>query len=337
MLRKSKFVKNTISVIGAAWCEGQPEVGTQLAPAQLREAGLLKALRHTLGYSIDDVGDISIESLTKYNELMKAARPDFKSKNPEFYKTVGQLNEQLSKYVHLAAQQRNTTLVLGGDHSLGVGSIHGQLLQHGDDLRVIWVDAHADINTIETSPSGNYHGMPVAHLLGLIPHKTVTGFDWLHAKLRPENLVYIGLRDVDPDERRILREQGIKCYSIYDIDHLGGMRHVMDDAFAHLGLNRHERPLHVSFDIDACSSDYISGTGTAVRYGLSEREVIYMLRRIHDTGCLVHLDMAEINTLLDSPHGHFRDHSNNPYVMTESKTILHAIDFILYGLGQRDL
>jgi len=150
---------------------------------------------------------------------------------------LGCMNKVLSDRVFESATKKENVVILGGDHGLATGSIHGMKRAY-PDLKVIWFDAHGDCNTPETSPSGNYHGMPVAHLLGWIEKGSVKGFDWFEACLKPEDIVYIGLRDVDVKERALIRNANIKVYTPYDIEMLGGIGKVMEETLAYLKCDK---------------------------------------------------------------------------------------------------
>ena len=330
-----KFVNKNLSVVGAAWREGQSLTGVEKSPRVFREAGLLNALKNTLGYTIHDFGDISIKSLKNQPDYVQLSQS-----MPEQWQkdllAVGRMNELLSKQVEAASKNQQMSLVLGGDHSLGVGSVHGQLMRYGDDLRLIWIDAHADVNTVEMSSSHHSHGMPVAFLLGLIEGKQVPGFEWVHSRLKPEHIVYIGIRNLDPEEKRAINSLGIRYFTPYDVEDRGGIKYAMDEALSYLQLDRKDLPLHVSFDVDACSSSYLKGTGTPERFGLTERETIYLLRRAYETGCLVHLDIAETNIDQEKGGAVFKDTAlgDNPFITTTSMTLYNSCEFTLFALGK---
>ena len=188
------------------------------------------------------------------------------------------MNKALSDTVYEISRNNELCLVLGGDHSIASGSLHGQLMNYGDDLKVVWIDAHADLNNFEGSPSGNYHGMSAGHVLGTIKQGEVYGFDWLTKNLKPSNIAYIGLRDLDPFESQFIREKNIMHFTPYDIDNMGGIGSVMRQIENHFSIDTVKNPVFISFDIDGMCSSFIEGTGTRVRYGLSAREIIFILQ-----------------------------------------------------------
>lgn len=218
-------------------------------------------------------------------------------KNP---RTVSAVNKAISQKTYEQSVAGRLTLTLGGDHSIAIGTISGTAKatreRLGREIAVIWVDAHADINTPESSDSGNIHGMPVAFLTGLAKGDSDDTFGWVKEEhqLNIKKLVYIGLRDVDVGEKKILREHGVKAFSMFDVDRYGIGR-VMEMALAHIGA---DTPIHLSFDIDALDPTWAPSTGTPVRGGLTLREGDYICECIHQTGNLIAVDLVEVNPAL---------------------------------------
>ncbi|KAM7403579.1 hypothetical protein PAMA_004164 [Pampus argenteus] len=236
-------------------------------------------------------------------------------------RTVGAANKMLSDATSRAIGAGHTLVMLGGDHSLAIGSVGGHAEQC-PDLCLIWVDAHADVNTPMTSPSGNLHGQPVAFMLKELQDKMpdIPGFSWMKPFLTSRDLVYIGLRDVDPGEHHILKNLGIHYFTMRDIDRLGIQR-VMEVTLDHL-LARKQRPIHLSFDIDAFDPSLAPATGTPVNGGLTYREGIYITEEIHNTGLLSAMDLVEVNPVLGA--------SREAVEATASL----AVDVIASSLGQ---
>lgn len=242
------------------------------------------------------------------------------------------MNKKLHDMCHEETKKGRFMLNLGGDHGLASGTITGSLRTY-PNLRVIWVDAHGDCNTPTTSPSGNYHGMPMAHVFGWIKKGDLKAFDWLDIHIKPENVVYIGLRDIDPEEKKLLAKDNVRYYTPYDIDNMGGIKFVMDDIFKYLHVSKDDNnPIHVSWDVDACDPSYIYGTGTKARAGLSERESHYILQRIADTGNLVSLDMVEVNPTLDKIKEREHYHGDNPKIKG-TMSVCNAIELTASALG----
>ncbi|EDQ89232.1 uncharacterized protein MONBRDRAFT_37086, partial [Monosiga brevicollis MX1] len=282
-----EFLKEpkTCAIVGAPFTYGQPRYGVDNGPEALRDAGLMEALLR-LGWRAYEHGDITFESPARGNPRYEGPGS---CKHPY---VVGEANRQIAEVCEEHAREGRFVLTLGGDHSIGVGTIAGQLLVR-PETGVIWVDAHADINTPALSGSGNMHGMPLAFLSRLVAPEEVPGFDWLKRvpALDPSTqLVYIGLRDVDKPERDIIRQHNIKAFTMSHVDKFG-IGKVMEMALDHLG----ERPLHLSYDIDACDPAIAPSTGTAVRGGLTYREAHYVAEAANETHRLASMDLVEVN------------------------------------------
>ena len=272
----------------------QCKPGVDAAPMALIESGLVSQLKEDLEYDVYYDGRVHA-----YEDLMPRNDPDYRGmKKP---KAVCSVTKQLSKQVYEHAKNGRFVLTLGGDHSIAIGTISGTAKAMrenvGRDMAVIWVDAHADINTPESSDSGNIHGMPLAFLTGLAKDVPDKPFGWLkeEQKISVKKLVYIGLRDVDRGEKKILRDNGIKAFSMHDIDR-HGIGKVMDMALGWIGS---DTPIHLSFDIDALDPMWAPSTGTAVRGGLTLREGDFIAECVHQTGSLVALDLVEVNPSLE--------------------------------------
>lgn len=292
---KSKFLSNPedIGVVAVGFSGGQCKPGVDAAPAALIESGLLTQLREELGYKLH--GD---DQVHLYTDLVPADDPPFRNmKNPL---AVSAVTKRIAEQVYTQAIEGRMVLTLGGDHSVAIGTIAGSAKatreRIGREIAVIWVDAHADINTPETSDSGNIHGMPVAFVTGLAKESREEYFGWIKDAhlLSVKKLVYIGLRDVDAGEKRILRENNVKAFSMHDIDR-HGIGRVMEMALAHIGA---DTPIHLSFDVDALDPMWAPSTGTPVRGGLTLREGDYICECVHETGSLVAVDLVEVNPRL---------------------------------------
>ncbi|XP_003797426.1 arginase-2, mitochondrial [Otolemur garnettii] len=278
---------HSVAVIGAPFSQGQKRKGVEHGPAAIREAGLMKRLSN-LGCHLKDFGDLSFTPVPKddlYNNLIV---------NP---RSVGLANQELAEVVSRAVSGGYNCVTVGGDHSLAIGTISGHA-RHCPDLCVIWVDAHADINTPLTTSSGNLHGQPVSFLLKELQDKVpqLPGFSWIKPCISSSSIVYIGLRDVDPPEHFILKNYDIQYFSMRDIDRLG-IQKVMEQTFDLL-IGKRQRPIHLSFDIDAFDPSLAPATGTPVVGGLTYREGMYITEEIHSTGLLSALDLVEVNPQL---------------------------------------
>lgn len=298
---------------------GQPYMGTDNGPALLREAGLRKSLTH-LGWRVDDNPDLD---LTAENLLRQGISTDAvpNSENSSSFEDhpnaknsvlVGRASYLISQMVETKARSGNFPLILGGDHSVAMGSLHG-ILKARPRTGVLWIDAHADLNTPSSSGSGNMHGMPLAMLMdGLdVDCAAIPGCEWMAnsgdkanftPKLHPDSLVYIGLRDVDASERLAIRELGILAFTMSDIDQYGIGR-VMEMSLSHLCNKDKDRPLHLSFDIDAIDPNLAPATGTSVRGGLTYREAHYVAEAAASSGLLASADLVELNPTLADGSG----------------------------------
>lgn len=275
--------------MGVPFSWGQPLAGTDMGPALMRSRGLVNSLT-TLDWRIKEEGDVDLV-------VPDISHPTGDVRNGY---AVGQTNMRLYEKCKPAVDAGDFMLVLGGDHSIAVGSV-AAILSARPDTGIIWVDAHADINTPAISPSGNAHGMPLAFLMHLLDPKKQPGFEWLAEVcpvLKPEQIVYVGLRDVDAGERKLLCEQGILSYTMHEVDRYG-IGAVMDKALKHL----EGRPLHLSYDIDAVDPAHAPATGTVVRGGLNYREALYVAEAVAETGMLGSLDMVEVNPSLSHDEG----------------------------------
>jgi arginase len=323
-----KFLKeNTVGVIGVSVKEGQDLEGPELAPEYLRKHGLPEIIKN-LGWGLNDRGDIKEDAFVELSQEKEAIIKQYKYTNLKNILDLGNVNHRLFSETKSFGEKGQFCLTLGGDHGLGSGSISGLKAAY-PDLKIIWVDAHADCNTPETSPSGNYHGMPAAHLLGWMEEKTVPGFDWFKPCLTNKDLVFIGLRDLDAGEKKNLKKHNIKCFTMHDVlKH--GIGSIIDQAIKYLFQDGKEHPIHISFDIDGVDPSVAYGTGTKARGGLLYREAHYIMREVSLTGCLVGLDMVEINPLLDKPKEVFHGDST---VISGSETVSLGLELIASALG----
>jgi arginase len=225
---------------------------------------------------------------------------------------IARVNQELCDRAKASLDDGAISLVLGGDHSVAIGSVAASAA--GGDTGLLWIDAHGDFNTEETSPSGNVHGMPLAVILGR-GDPVLVSVGSGGSRFRPEDVVIVGVRQLDPGERRALKEAGILVYSMSDVDEYG-MSKVADMALTALS---HKKKLHVSFDIDVMDPRDAPGVGTPVRGGLSYREMQLLMEKVADHGRLSALDVVEVNPMLD----------------VRNQTAHTAVDLILSALGQK--
>lgn len=287
-------------IIGAPMTFGQPYVGTDVGPEKLLALGLASKLRQLDWHVCEPTLALQFEAVDDKEE--KPAHPTAKN-----VRSVGAGTKILAETVHQTLTRNHFPLILGGDHSIGIGSLAG-ILRHAPDTGILWIDAHADLNTPGLSESGNLHGMPIGLLMKDAIDKTNTqdttatlpGLEWLseYPQLSPNQIVYIGLRDVDEAERRLIRDMNIKAFTMTDIDRYG-IGAVMEEALLHLK----DRPLHLSYDIDAVDPQHAPATGTAVRGGLTFREAHYVAEAAALSQRLRSAEMVELNPNLSNEEG----------------------------------
>lgn len=277
-------IKDHLSIIGVPLDLGASRRGASLGPDAIRYAGLIPRLER-IGYKVTDLGNLEV----KKEEAYTVDKSNLKNLN-----VIKEVNENLCNEVDAVLKEGSFPVVIGGDHSMALGTIKG-VLKNYEKLGVIWFDAHGDINTSETSPSGNIHGMPVSALLGFGPEALVeVGGE--KVRLRKENLVYVGSRDLDEGERKILKEQGIKVFTMHEVDSMG-IKAVMDEAIKI--LSEDTDGIHVSFDMDVLDPEVAPGTGTKVPGGMSYREANLAMEMLAKTEKVVSLEIVEVNPLLD--------------------------------------
>ncbi|XP_045106730.1 arginase, hepatic-like isoform X2 [Portunus trituberculatus] len=282
-------VNRKVGVIGAAFEKGQRRIGVSDGPKVIRETGVLNHLAG-LGLDIRDFGDVEDKnSDTKDAEIQLG--PD----GERHHTTVLEYNRRLAASVSEVVKEGRVCVTLGGDHSISIGTLNGHMAAVPDQqVVVLWVDAHADLNTGAISPTGNMHGMPAAHhLRGMAQQINRMADGWPHPCLDAHHIVYVGLRDVDPCERELMDQMGILSFSMREVDRVG-FHNVLEAALSHLKPSP-SRPLHLSFDIDALDPVEAPSTGTRVRGGLTLREGLALCEAVQETGYLSALDLVEVN------------------------------------------
>lgn len=269
------------------------------------------------------------EQLSNAQNSMTETCTDESDLNTEYkWQIVGEFNYRLFESINKSIEWENSTeklLNIGGDHSIAIGSIAALLKAYQDDLLVLWIDAHADINTPMDSKSKNLHGCPVALLMDLDDCRRIDGFDWMAKEsipiLKPSQICYIGLRDVEDKEVAMLKKHNILYYSMTDVDK-AGIHATIASAMEKLQPENANRKIHVSFDVDALDPQYAPSTGTPVRGGLTYREVRYAAEYIGRFGQLKSIDIVEINPEIGSSH-------------EIQKTIGNSLDILKYFLGSK--
>ncbi len=260
-----------------------------MGPSAIRYAGLDQCLRD-LGYKVTDEGDITIKTQEEQR---------IKNQNAKYLPEISRVVGSLAMKVERAMKKGQFPLVLGGDHSIAIGTISGMASfarKQNKKLGVLWIDAHGDFNTPESSPSGNIHGMPLAVCVGLGP-KALTSIGGTYRKIDPENVAIIGLRNVDRTESTNLHKYGLNLYTMEDVDK-HGIHWVVKKAFQKVVANVDY--VHVSFDLDSVDPVYAPGVGTPVKGGLDYREAHLLMEMIAASGKMTSLEIVEMNPILDN-------------------------------------
>lgn len=270
-----------ISLIGVPMDLGQSRRGVDMGPSAIRYAGVKERLE-SLNYEVNDLGDIEVPKRANKKEDLRNLTE------------VVTANVNLAKTVDEIVSKGDYPLILGGDHSIAVGTLAG-LHKHYNNLGVIWYDAHGDINTPETSPSGNIHGMPLAASLGM-GHPDLTEILSDSPKVKPENIVLIGIRDLDTEEKKTIKDLNIKTFTMHEVDLLG-MPEVVSQAIDY--LKDKTDGIHLSFDLDGLDPAEAPGVGTPVPGGLTYRESHLTMELLADSGLITSAEFVEVNPMLD--------------------------------------
>ena len=300
-----------VRILGIPMDLGQQRRGVDMGPSAVRYAGLFERLQR-IGCRVEDVGNVQVRERDE-----RAVRAHSQASGESDLRHLPEVVAACGAIYAVAkecAASPEMPVFLGGDHSIAIGTVAGAAA-HGP-LGLIWVDAHGDFNTPDTTPSGNIHGMPVAVLTGR-GHPDLVDLGHAGAKLRPQDIVMIGIRDLDGEERRLLVDSGITVYTMRDVDELG-MATVVRRALTR--LNHLER-IHVSFDMDAMEPVEAPGVGTPVTGGLTIREAHLLMEILAESAKVSSLDVVEINPILDEGN----------------RTAELAVDLIASLLGQRIL
>lgn len=294
-----------LSIIRVPFGLGAGQTGAEFGPDSLLDARLLKYLER-LKF------DVAVNQQVDGPEGTPAITDSKAKYLPEVLKACRSLADHVSE----AAESEYFPLVLGGDHSIAIGTLAG-LTRHYRNLGVIWFDAHSDLNTEDTSPSGNVHGMSLAVAIGRAG-TSWTDLAWKGPHIRPEHLVLVGARDLDSGEKEFIREQGIACFTIHEIDRMG-IEKVMREAVRIAGNSTDG--VHLSFDVDSIDPLEAPGTGTPVRGGVSYREAHLAMELLYESGIVTSAEFVEVNPSLD----------------VNGQTVRLAVELIGSLLGERIL
>jgi len=281
--------RQAVTILGAPIEAGAGVAGCAMGPAMLRTAGVVRTLKD-LGHDVVDLGDLTLGP-----PLGHARQPEGRARH---FAEIAAWTRELARETYAILREGRLPLVLGGDHSLAMGSIGGvarHAAEAGRKLFVLWLDAHSDYNTPRTSPSGNMHGMPVAMLSGEPGFEAMLG-DEPHVPIDPSHVHLFGIRSIDTDERRLMRARGVDVVDMRRLDEDGfavSIRRMIDRVTAAGGL------LHVSLDVDFLDPTIAPGVGTAVPGGASYREAHLVMELLYESGLAPSLDLVELNPFLD--------------------------------------
>ena len=285
------------SIITAPFSGGQPKGGVELGPDYILKAGFQKQIE-SLGWTTDLMEPLEG---TDYEKMKTNDKDDFGVKNS---KIVSESCQKIHDAVKGSLAEGKLPITIGGDHSIGTATVSASLV-HDPSTCVVWVDAHADINTPKTTDSGNLHGCPLSFIMGIDRDSYPPEFSWVPQVLKSNKLVYIGLRDVDDGEKEILRKHNIAAFSMYHVDKYG-IGKVVEMALDKVNPNR-DCPVHLSYDVDAIDPSFVPATGTRVEGGLSLREGLFIAEEIAQSGLLQSLDIVETNPMLAETEEHVLD------------------------------
>jgi arginase len=299
-----------IRIIGVPMDLGQSRRGVDMGPSALRVAGLQSRLKQ-LGYQVEDIGNVSVKQPEEQH---------YGEKRAKYLNEIAETCRGLAEIVQRTLDEGNLPVVLGGDHSIAIGSTSGvasYFRKKSKRIGYIWLDAHGDMNTPESSPSGNIHGMPLATLIGYGAPELVDLMDF-KPKVEPRNAALVGVRELDPKERRLVKESGVHVFTMRDIDERG-MREVMTEALRF--ATDDTEGVAVSLDMDFVDPADAPGVGTPVRGGATYREAHLAMEMIADSKAMLSLEVVEINPVID----------------VHNKTALLGVELVLSALGKKIL
>jgi arginase len=299
-----------VRIIGVPMDLGQSRRGVDMGPSALRVAGLQARLKQ-LGYQVEDIGNIPVK---------QAEEMPYGEKRAKYMTEIAETCKDLAEMVEKSLADNLIPLVLGGDHSIALGSVTGasaHFRKEKKQIGYLWLDAHGDMNTPESSPSGNIHGMPLAAVMGYGAPELVdlAGFT---PKVEPRNIVLIGVRELDTQERKLMKKSGVRVFTMRDIDERG-MREVMADALKFASADTDG--VAVSLDMDFVDPSDAPGVGTPVRGGATYREAHLAMEMIADSKAMVSMEVVEINPIIDE----------------HNRTALLGVELVLSALGQKIL
>ena len=299
-----------IRIIGVPMDLGQNRRGVDMGPSALRVAGLQARLKQ-LGRQVEDIGNVMVP---------KPEEQPYGAKRARYLNDISEASKGLADAVKKTLDEDMIPLVLGGDHSIAVGTVAGAAAhfnKEGKRIGVIWLDAHGDMNTPDSSPSGNVHGMPLASIMGYGPPE-LTLLAGINPMVEPRNVALVGIRDLDSKERKLMKDSGVHVFTMRDIDERG-MREVMADAIRYAGDDT--AGIAVSLDMDFVDPSDAPGVGTPVRGGVTYREAHLALEMVADSKLMCSFEVVEVNPVID----------------LHNTTATLGVELVLSGLGKKIL
>jgi arginase len=299
-----------IRIIGVPMDLGQSRRGVDMGPSALRVAGLQSRLKQ-LGHSVEDIGNVPVK---------QAEEQPYGEKRAKYLREIAETCRGLAEITEKTLAEGFFPLVLGGDHSIAIGTCSGVsdfFRKQSKKIGCLWLDAHGDMNTPESSPSGNVHGMPLASLIGYGAPELVELLGY-KPKVEPRNVAIVGVRDLDAKERRLVKDSGVHALTMRDIDERG-MREVMSEALRFAGDDT--EGIAISVDMDLIDPADAPGVGTPVRGGITYRESHLAMEMIADSEAMASLEIVEINPVID----------------LHNKTALLGVEMVLSALGKKIL
>jgi arginase len=301
-------MSNKVKIIGVPMDLGAGRRGVDMGPSAIRIAGLNSAIAFQ-GYEVSDAGNVHVHP----PEAIHLINP-----RAHYLKEIAEATEELARMTEAALEENALPVILGGDHSIAVGSVAGVAAYYhkrNEKVGIVWLDAHSDVNTPESSPSGNIHGMPLAALLGF-GARELTHIAGFAPKVLPANTIIIGARSVDPGERELLRRLKIRVVTMSELDERG-MAAVIKEAIEIAGKGT--AGFHVTMDMDFIDPFYAPGVGTPERGGATYRESHLAMEKLADSGMVLSVEITEVNPLFD----------------TSNQTATLAVELILSALGKK--
>lgn len=310
-MTKPAHVNNAVSIIGAPLDLGAGRRGVDMGPSAVRVAGLGRHLA-SLGYDVADLGNVPVAQPEAVDDIGPA--------EARYLPQIAAACHRLGEMVAQSLADGRRPVVLGGDHSIAAGTVAGisRFYRHsGQKIGLLWMDAHADMNTPQSSPSGNVHGMPLACCIGVGPEALSQMYGFA-PKVEASKIALVGIRDVDVLERGVVRDAGVRVFTMRDIDERG-MRAVMDEAIAIATADT--AGFHLSLDMDFLDPEFAPGVGTPVRGGVTYREAHLAMELICDAGRMVAMEVVEVNPVIDEVN----------------RTADLAVELILSAMGKKIL